>query len=257
MVPIVLVVDDDVASTVVLAKLLERLGCEVLVRADAESAVELALCGRVDVVSLDISMPHLDGYQMLALVRSHEHSRRLPSVPLIAVTGRVAPADKAHALAHGFAAHLGKPVLLVELRQALTRALTLRSELQRTRYSVDQADLVANLGELDHAGRGDELRTVAGLALALEQGSRIHPQYRAEFESGFSVAWHRVTWNRGSWSNTNPAARRKLAEPQGRVYLAGDHLNMNAWMQGAFESARQTATAVHARAVAEQATARV
>ncbi len=178
MVPIVLVVDDDVASTVVLAKLLERLGCEVLVRADAESAVELALCGRVDVVSLDISMPHLDGYQMLALVRSHEHSRRLPSVPLIAVTGRVAPADKAHALAHGFAAHLGKPVLLVELRQALTRALTLRSELQRTRYSVDQADLVANLGELDHAGRGDELRTVAGLALALEQeGART--LYRA------------------------------------------------------------------------------
>lgn len=95
------------------------------------------------------------------------------------------------------------------------------------------------------------------LALALEQGSRIHPQYRAEVESGFSVAWHRVTWNRGSWSNTNPAARRKLAEPQGRVYLAGDHLNMNAWMQGAFESARQTATAVHARAVAEDARARV
>ncbi len=95
------------------------------------------------------------------------------------------------------------------------------------------------------------------LALALEQGGRIHPQYKTEFETGFSVAWHRVTWNRGSWSNTNPATRRLLAEPQGRVYLAGDHLNMNAWMQGAFESARQTATAVHARAAAERATARV
>ncbi len=95
------------------------------------------------------------------------------------------------------------------------------------------------------------------LALALEQGGRIHPQYKTEFETGFSVAWHRVKWTYGSWSNTNPTARRKLAEPQGRVYLAGDHLNMNAWMQGAFESARQTATAVHARAVAEHATARV
>jgi monoamine oxidase len=92
------------------------------------------------------------------------------------------------------------------------------------------------------------------LALALEQGARIHPQYPAEFETGFSVAWHRVKWNLGSWSNTNPQARARLSEPQGRIYLAGDHLNMNAWMQGAFESARQVATAVHARAAADRAT---
>ena len=173
MVPIVLVVDDDVASTVVLAKLLARLGCEVLIRADTDSAVDLALSGRVDVVSLDISMPHLDGYQMLALIRSHEHSRRLPSVPLVAVTGRVTPADKAHALAHGFAAHLGKPVLLPALRQALTRALTLRSELHRTRYSRDQAALVAHLDELTEATGGGELQTVAGLALGLEQEGAV------------------------------------------------------------------------------------
>lgn len=95
------------------------------------------------------------------------------------------------------------------------------------------------------------------LELALEQGSRIHPQYNAEFENGFSVAWHRVTWNRGSWSNLNAAGRKSLAEPQGRVYLAGDHLNMNAWMQGAFESARHVATAVHTRAMAERPTVRL
>ena len=33
-----------------------------------------------------------------------------------------------------------------------------------------------------------------------------------------------------------------------RVFLAGDHMNMNAWMQGAFESGRQVASAIHARA---------
>ena len=85
-------------------------------------------------------------------------------------------------------------------------------------------------------------------ALALEQGARIHPQYPAEFENAFSVAWHRVQWSLGSWSNLSAANRRVLNEPQGRVYLAGDHLNMNAWMQGAFESARQVASAIHARA---------
>ncbi len=84
-------------------------------------------------------------------------------------------------------------------------------------------------------------------ALALEQGAKIHPQYPAEFETGFSVAWHRVAWNKGSWSSASAAARRILSQPERRVYFAGDHLNMNAWMQGAFESGRQVATALHTR----------
>ena len=53
-------------------------------------------------------------------------------------------------------------------------------------------------------------------ALALEQGSKIHPQYAAEFEHAFSVAWHKVKWNKGSWSATPAATKAKLREPQGR-----------------------------------------
>jgi monoamine oxidase len=99
------------------------------------------------------------------------------------------------------------------------------------------------------AGRPVGERTPAErLALALEQGGRIHPQYQAEFETGFSVSWHRVIWNRGSWSSASADTRKRLSEPNGRVYLAGDHMNMNAWMQGAFESGRQVASAIHARA---------
>ena len=93
------------------------------------------------------------------------------------------------------------------------------------------------------------------LAIALEQGSKIHPQYKTEFDTAFSVAWHRVKWSYGSWSNLAAANRRILNEPEGRLFLAGDHMNMNAWMQGAFESARQTATQIHARAAKEKAPA--
>ena len=95
-------------------------------------------------------------------------------------------------------------------------------------------------------------------AMALEQGARIHPQYRTEFETAFSVAWHRVTWIRGSWVSFSADVRRELPvlrRPEGRVYLAGDHVsNLNAWMQGAFESGRQVASAIHARAMQEART---
>ena len=43
---------------------------------------------------------------------------------------------------------------------------------------------------------------------ALEQGAKIHPQYRKEFESGVAVAWHRVPWTlgcSGRWTDENRA----------------------------------------------------
>jgi monoamine oxidase len=88
--------------------------------------------------------------------------------------------------------------------------------------------------------------------LAVEQGSGIHPQYATEFETAFSVSWHRVPWSRGSWRSESDAAHHAveaLSRPDGRVHFAGDYMtNMSSWMQGAFESAREAATAIHTRA---------
>ena len=90
--------------------------------------------------------------------------------------------------------------------------------------------------------------------LALEQGARMHPQYMTEFETAFSVSWPRVPWSRGSWRAETFAALQALAllrQPDGRVHFAGDYMtDMSSWMQGAFESARETAMAIHQRALA-------
>ncbi len=169
MIPRVIVVDDDAPSASVVAKLLQRLGCMVKTCVDPELAVGQALADDVDLVSLDISMPGLDGYQVLTLIRSHEHSRRLPSVPVITVTGSVTRTDKAEALAAGFAAHLGKPVMLDSLRSALARALTLRDELHRTRYSADWERIQDSLREVASRSSDGFLHAAAGMALVLEQ----------------------------------------------------------------------------------------
>jgi monoamine oxidase len=112
----------------------------------------------------------------------------------------------------------------------------------------------------DPAGAMGELTPDARLARAMEQGAKIHPQYPTEFENAFSIAWHRVPYNRGGWAQYSEAQRRheyqRLLEPDRGVYLAGDHLTyLGGWMAGAFESARRVVSAIHERASREAGTA--
>ena len=89
-------------------------------------------------------------------------------------------------------------------------------------------------------------------ALALEKGSLIHPQYRKEFESSFSVSWHKTRHSLGGWALYTGEERKTLYKallvPDGQVYFAGEHLTyLNAWMAGALESARSVVGAIHNR----------
>jgi CheY-like chemotaxis protein len=164
----VVVVDDDPASATAVAKLLGKVGCRTRVCTEAPAAAALALAADVDLVTLDLGMPGLDGYEVLTLIRSHEQTRRAPSVPVLAVTGRASAHDRAQALAVGFAAHLAKPVTLAALRDGVGRALLLRSDLHRTRYSADRVALEARVRAMAGATAADPVGAVAAVAAAVE-----------------------------------------------------------------------------------------
>jgi monoamine oxidase len=108
-------------------------------------------------------------------------------------------------------------------------------------------DRARKTGELDYREREK---------LALEKGRLIHPQYDKEFEASFSVSWHKTPYSMGGWALYSAETRKThyqaLTEPDKNVYFAGEHLTyLNAWMAGAFESARKVVTDIHAR-VTEQ-----
>lgn len=90
------------------------------------------------------------------------------------------------------------------------------------------------------------------IELALEFGSKIHPQYREEFETGFSVAWHRMPYALGGWASWAPYAREeyypRLLEPDGRIYFAGDFLgHLPGWMEGAIQASWLQVDKLHQR----------
>jgi len=107
---------------------------------------------------------------------------------------------------------------------------------------------------------GDAAIEVSAKSLAernehfLAVGETVFPgQYRSNFESAFSWFWHRAKYSQGGWAEWSEAARRtaypKLLEPDGRIYLAGEHLShLNGWQAGAIESAWQQIEKLHQRA---------
>ncbi|MDB5423825.1 MAG: monoamine oxidase [Phenylobacterium sp.] len=89
-------------------------------------------------------------------------------------------------------------------------------------------------------------------AFAVAFGQKVMPQYAENYEKSFSVAWHRVQYNLGGWVDWNEETRKTeypvLTEPDGRVYLAGEHVSyITGWQAGAIESAWQQLAKIHKR----------
>ena len=92
------------------------------------------------------------------------------------------------------------------------------------------------------------------VARAVALGSRIHPQYPAEFENGVAVAWHRVPFTLGCagyWTEKTRAEHYDdLCQIDGKIVLAGEHASyLPAWQEGAILSSLNAITRLHDRIV--------
>lgn len=111
------------------------------------------------------------------------------------------------------------------------------------------------IGYYNFGGNADSLGKMSLAqreAHALSQGSKIHSQYYEEFETSFSVNWKTIKYNLGGWVSYTADDRKTyyptLCKPDGRIYLAGEHISyINAWQAGAIDSARKAVTAIHER----------
>jgi monoamine oxidase len=93
------------------------------------------------------------------------------------------------------------------------------------------------------------------IAKTLDYGAAIHPQYRAEFDTGAAVAWHRVPWTLGCAGHWTEELRAQhyddLCAIDGRIVLAGEHASrIPAWQEGALLSSLDAIRRLHQRALA-------
>jgi len=117
----VLIVDDDPVIQLLLRVNFEMDGFEVATADDGESGLRQAREFAPDAVLLDVRMPKMDGYQVLAALRSDPELKHLVVVLLSA---NVSTADRQKGLELGASAYITKPFdpakLLAEVKALMS-----------------------------------------------------------------------------------------------------------------------------------------
>ena len=170
--PLVLVADDNADMRDYLVRLLSvRFRVEAASAGDA--ALAAALRGRPDVVVSDVMMPGLDGFQLIAALRSHEQTRTVPVILLSARAGEEARVDGLQAGADDY---LVKPFSARELVARIDAQLVrnkLRS-LEET-HALQLADVFAHapVGVAILRGAGHVFEFANALYLQLVAGRPV------------------------------------------------------------------------------------
>ena len=102
----VLVVDDDTDVRTALTMLLEDDGHSVVGLDDGLKVLDIISEHGVDVILLDLSMPKVDGFEVLSMLMLDPRSA---GIPVIVVSARGRPEDKAQAMALGASDYVNKP----------------------------------------------------------------------------------------------------------------------------------------------------
>ena len=137
----VLAVDDEDDILELVRVNLELEGHEVLLARSGAEALELVRRQRPDLVLLDIMMPGLDGWDVLARLKS-DHELRATTVPVLMLTALTAEDDRVRGGIEGAIRYLTKPFLPSELCAEVNRVLEGDPEPVR-RKQVQQESLAA------------------------------------------------------------------------------------------------------------------
>jgi DNA-binding response OmpR family regulator len=124
--PRILLVEDSDVIRAQLRRLLDSAGYHVTEARDGAEGLRLAMAGDFDLVSTDVMMPHMDGYELCRALRASERHRH---TPIIMVTSRGEKIDRIRGFDAGVDEYITKP----HDRQELVRAVAKHLEPHRDR----------------------------------------------------------------------------------------------------------------------------
>jgi len=121
MAPSILVVDDDASLRFLLEEALKKEGYDISSASNGEEALKIYDPGKFDVVTLDVKMPGMDGFEVLSRIKDIE-----PQQLIVIITAYGAQKIAIEAVKKGAYDYFTKPFDIDELRLVISRALECR-----------------------------------------------------------------------------------------------------------------------------------
>jgi DNA-binding response OmpR family regulator len=146
----VLVIDDDPVTALTLRGMLERAGHDVVVAGSGREGLRCLHDGRPDLVTLDVGMPGMSGWETL------ERIREFSDVPVMMLTAAALEMEKVRGLKGGADDYQTKPwsraELLARVEALLRRAPGEREEAETYLDSRLEVDFSGHAVKVDGAG---------------------------------------------------------------------------------------------------------
>jgi two-component system response regulator RegX3 len=145
----VLLVDDDALAAKLIDFMLTDAGYEIDTLADPRRVSEYLRENPIDLILLDIMLPHMDGYAIAKQVR-----REYPDIPIIFLSARGMVSDKVEGFAQGADDYVAKPFEPTELLARIQAVLRRYRRAERNVFGtvIRVGETALDLGELRFSG---------------------------------------------------------------------------------------------------------
>lgn len=148
----ILIVEDDLPTTRMLADALSDANYQVVVAQNGLEGLRQFYSERPDLVILDVMMPKMDGWETLRRIREFSN------VPIIMLTAKGEKIDRVRGLEHGADDYLVKPFSMRELKarvRAVLRRVQMPAPSRDSVVSIDGGKLTINFVRREVLVRGE------------------------------------------------------------------------------------------------------
>ncbi len=148
----ILLTDDDVELTELLAEYLATQGLDVDIANDGQEGLDMVKKGQYDLMVLDIMMPKIDGLEVLKQLQKEKYI-----IPVIMLTAKGDDIDRIIGLEIGADDYLTKPCNPRELL-ARINAILRRNKNNKQNYKQDDIDTVNSIINIDVKTRSVKIK---------------------------------------------------------------------------------------------------
>lgn len=122
---VILIVEDDPLNMKLFRDLLQVNGYVTLEAINGKQGVKMAREKQPDLILMDVQMPIMDGLEATRILKSDPVTT---SIPIIALTSAVMPADREKAVQAGFDSFMSKPIDIHDFLEKVASELHDRRE---------------------------------------------------------------------------------------------------------------------------------